>query len=161
MIAGDRKSCDENKISISTRLPMCHSREGGNPCSTSLRGELASLKDSYSAHAQWIPSPPSWGLKAAGMTGWPTGWPRARATRLERQFTPSKGMPAKAVARGQRLASRYVLRTFAHTDIKADNSFVTKPEKSICSRKKYFAKSYDYRLQHSYALRKPYYKQNS
>ena len=82
-----------------------------------------------------------------------TGWPRTRATRLERHFTPSKGMPVKAMARGQRLASGYVLRTFAHTDIKAD--------KSICSRKKYFAKSYDYRLQHSYALRKPYYKQNS
>ena len=72
MIAGDRKSCNANKISISTRPPMCgprpapHSREGGNPYSTSLRGELASLKDSYSAHAQWIPA-------FAGMTAWPTG----------------------------------------------------------------------------------------
>ena len=164
MIAGDRKSCNANKVSLSVRPPMCgprpaphsrprlkHSRAGysGNPYSTSLRGELASLEDSYPAHAQWIPSPPSRGLKAAGMTG----WPRARATRLERQFTPSKGMPAKAMARGQRLASGYDLRAFAHTDTKSD--------KSICSRKKYFAKSYDYRLQHSYAWRKRYYKQNS
>ena len=159
MTAVDRKSCNANKISISVRTPMCHSRPrlkhsragySGKPYSNSLRGELASLKDTYPAHAQWIPA-------FAGMTG----WPRVRATRLERQFTPSKGMPVKAMARGQRLAAGYVLRTFAHTDIKADNSFVTKSDKSICSRKKYFAKSYDYRLQHSYALRKPYYKQNS
>lgn len=31
-------------------------------------------------------------------------------------------------------ASGYAPRTFAHTDIKADKSFVTKPDKSICSR---------------------------
>ena len=66
MIAGDRESCNANKISISTRPPMCHSREGGNPYSTSLRGELASLEDSYPAHAQWIPA-------FAGMTGWGAG----------------------------------------------------------------------------------------
>ena len=79
MIAGDRKSCNANKISISTRPPMCgprpaphsrprlkHSRAGysGNPYGNSLRGELASLEDSYPAHAQWIPA-------FAGMTGWP------------------------------------------------------------------------------------------
>ena len=93
MITGDRKSCNANKISISTRPPMCHSREGGNPYSTSLRGELASLKDSYSAHAQWIPA-------FAGMTRWPTGWPRARAraTRRIDRLALSTGMPVKAVS---------------------------------------------------------------
>ena len=89
MIAGDRKSCNANKISISVRTPMCHSREGGNPYSTSLRGELASLEDSYPAHAQWIPA-------VAGMTGWPTGWPRARAKSGISPFTLSAGMPGEA-----------------------------------------------------------------
>jgi hypothetical protein len=31
-------------------------------------------------------------------------------------------------------ASGYALRAFARTNIKADNSFATKPDKSICSR---------------------------
>ena len=88
MIAGDRKSCNANKISISVRPPLCHSREGGNPYSTSLRGELASLGDSYPAHAQWIPA-------FAGMTN--------RISPL----TLSAGMPVEAVARGQRRASAY------------------------------------------------------
>ena len=63
MIAGDR--CAAQGIDPQSSKG-CHSREGGNPYSTSLRGELASLKDSYSAHTQWIPA-------FAGMTGWPTG----------------------------------------------------------------------------------------
>ena len=100
MIAGDRKSCNANKISISVRPPMCHSREGGNPYSTSLRGEFANLEDGYPAHAEWIPA-------FAGMTGWPTGWPRARATSGMGWLTHPSGMPVKAAARGQRLASRY------------------------------------------------------
>ena len=48
MIAGDR--CATQGI-VRQSSSDCHSREGGNPYSTSLRGELASLKDSYSAHA--------------------------------------------------------------------------------------------------------------
>ena len=107
MNAGDRKSCNANKISISTRPPMCHSRPrlkhsragySGNPYSTSLRGERASLEDSYPAHAQWIPA-------FAGMTGWPSGWPRARATSGISPFTLSAGTPITAMARGRRLAS--------------------------------------------------------
>ena len=88
MNAGDRKSCNANKISISVRPPLCHSREGGNPYSTSLRGELASLEDSYPAHAQWIPA-------FAGMTGWP------RATSWESPLTLSASMPVKIMTRGQ------------------------------------------------------------
>ena len=69
MNAGDR--CVTRGIGQQS-FEVCHSRECGNPYGNSLRGELASLEDSYPAHAQWIPA-------FAGMTGWPTGWPRARA----------------------------------------------------------------------------------
>ena len=54
MIAGDRESCNANKISISVRTPMCHSRESGNPWGTSLSGELASLEDGCPANTQRI-----------------------------------------------------------------------------------------------------------
>ena len=81
MIAGDRKSCNANKISISTRPPMCHSRPrlkhsragySGNPYSASLLGELVSLEARYTADRKWIPA-------FAGMTGWGAGpgWPTA------------------------------------------------------------------------------------
>ena len=52
MIAGDR--CVTQGIGQQS-FEVCHSRESGNPYGNSLRGELASLKDSYSAHTQWIP----------------------------------------------------------------------------------------------------------
>ena len=33
----------------------CHSREGGNPCGTSLSGALVSFEDGCPARAKWIP----------------------------------------------------------------------------------------------------------
>ena len=68
MITGDRCAAQgidpQSSKGCHSRPRLKHSRAGysGNPYSTSLRGELASLKDSYSAHAQWIPA-------FAGMTG--------------------------------------------------------------------------------------------
>ena len=76
MIADDR--CVKQGIGRRTsndchsRPRLKHSRAGysGNPYGTSLRGVRVSLEASFPAHAQWIPA-------FAGMTGWPTGWPRA------------------------------------------------------------------------------------
>ena len=94
MNAGDR--CVTRGLGQQS-FEVCHSRESGNPYGTSLRGELASLKDSYPAHAQWIPA-------IAGMTGWGAGpgWPTAigppRATSGIGRLTLSTGMPVEAVS---------------------------------------------------------------
>ena len=73
------------------RILRCHSRAGGNPYGTSLRNERASLEAGYSACAQWIPS-------HAGMTAWPTGWPRARATIRIGQIILSVGVPGETLS---------------------------------------------------------------
>ena len=68
MIAGDRTQRNVKKSSIPERTPSCspgprpprrppgHSRESGNACGRSLRGELASLEDGCPAYTQWIPA---------------------------------------------------------------------------------------------------------
>ena len=82
MITGDRCAAQgidpQSSKGCQSRPRLKHSRAGysGNPCGASLRGELASLEAGCPAYAPWIPVPQG----HAEMTGWPTGWPRARAT---------------------------------------------------------------------------------
>ncbi len=107
MIIGDRCAAQgidpQSSKDCHSRPRLKHSRAGysGNPCGSSLRGELASLEASFPAHAQWIPA-------FAGMTGWPTGWPRARATNRIGRFTLSTDMLVEAVF--MRLSRHALLR---------------------------------------------------
>ena len=54
-----------------SRPRLKHSRAGysGNPWGIRLRAERLNFEERFLAGAKWIPSPPSRGLKAAGMTG--------------------------------------------------------------------------------------------
>ena len=91
MITGDR--CAAQGIDPQSSKG-CHSRESGNPCGASLRGELASLEAGCPAYAQWIPVP-QW---HAEKTGWPTGWPRARATSGTDWLVRSADVPVEALS---------------------------------------------------------------
>ena len=75
------------------RILECHSREGGNPWGMCLRAERLNFEDRFLGDAKWIPA-------FAGMSGWPTGWPRARATRGQGLLRLSTDMPIEAMALG-------------------------------------------------------------